>query len=483
MLRVYNTRTRKVEEFTPLKKGEIGMYVCGPTVYGPGHIGHARTYTAFDIIRRYLEFRGFKVKYVVNITDVHDDMIKAANEKGITIFELAGKNIALFMKDLEALGIKKPDVMPRVTEHIKEIIEMVETLKKKGFAYETDDGVYFAISKFKDYGKLGNVKPKKSVSGTRVETDKYEKENPMDFALWKKAKEGEPSWPSPFGAGRPGWHIECSAMSSKYLGKQFDVHGGAVDLVFPHHENEIAQSEACFGKSPFVKYWLHAGFLNVAGEKMSKSLGNFITIPELLEKYDAKAFRYFISSLHYRSRVDFNDEAIAQASKNLEKWNNLIQELLSLAEGKGGNEDGKAGSNVKPSSAESGQKTGKIIEAAKKGFEKEMDGDFNLPNAWPHLYEFQSKINSLIASRSISGKDAQKTLAFLKELNKIFGFFDFAKKEFSIGAELMALVEKREKLRKEKKFAEADKIRVQLREKGIELMDTPEGVKWKKAGS
>src|SRR3989344_7446976 len=356
MLSVYNTRTRKVEEFTPLKKGEIGMYVCGPTVYGPGHIGHARTYTAFDIIRRYLDFRGFRVKYVVNITDVHDDMIKAANEKGITIFELAGKNIALFMKDLEALGIKKPDVMPRVTEHIKEIIEMVETLKKKGFAYETDDGVYFAISKFKDYGKLGNVKPKKSVSGTRVETDKYEKENPMDFALWKKAKEGEPSWESPFGAGRPGWHIECSAMSSKYLGKQFDVHGGAVDLVFPHHENEIAQSEACFGKSPFVKYWLHAGFLNVAGEKMSKSLGNFITIPELLEKYDAKAFRYFIASLHYRSRVDFNDEAIAQAGKNLEKWDNLIQELLSLAEGKGGNEDGKAGSNVKPGGAGNGQK-------------------------------------------------------------------------------------------------------------------------------
>src|SRR3989344_6508723 len=262
MLKLYNTLARKEEEFKPIEKGKIKMYVCGPTVYGPGHIGHARTYIAFDIIRRYLEYRGYKVKYVVNITDVHDDMITKAREQGITIFQLADKNIALFLKDIDELGIARPDVMPRVTAHIKEIIEMVKALQEKGFAYETDDGVYFSIRKFKDYGKLGKIRVKKGVTGTRVETDKYEKDNPMDFALWKKAKEGEPSWPSPWGEGRQGRHIECSAMSTKYLGARFDIHGGAVDLVFPHHENEIAQSEAALGKKPFVKYWMHAGFLN-----------------------------------------------------------------------------------------------------------------------------------------------------------------------------------------------------------------------------
>ena len=330
MLKVYNTLSRKVEEFRPIKGKEIGMYVCGPTVYGPGHIGHARTYTAFDIIRRYFEYRGYKVNYVVNITDVHDDIIKKANEQGTTIFKLADRNIGLFLKDLDALGIKRPDKMPRVTGHIKEIISMVETLEKKGFAYETDDGVYFSVSKFPSYGGLSRIKSKKSVTGTRVETDKYEKHAAMDFALWKKCKDGEPSWPSKWGQGRPGWHIECSAMSTKYLGEQFDVHGGAVDLVFPHHENEICQSEACYGNGPFVKYWLHAGFLNVKGEKMSKSLGNFITIPELLEKYDPKAFRYFIASLHYRSRIDFTEKAMESAAKGLEKWNNFIQGLVAV---------------------------------------------------------------------------------------------------------------------------------------------------------
>ncbi len=463
MLKVYNTISRNTEEFVPLKPKQIvGMYVCGPTVYGPGHIGHARTYVAFDIIRKYLEYRGYKVKYVVNITDVHDDMIKTANEQGITIFELADKNIALFMKDLSALGIKKPDVMPRVTEHIKEIIEMVKTLEKKGFAYETDDGVYYSISKFKEYGKLGNVQVKKSVTGTRVETDKYEKENPMDFALWKKSKPGEPYWKSPWGEGRPGWHIECSAMSSKYLGEQFDIHGGAVDLVFPHHENEIAQSEATYGKHPFVKYWMHAGFLNVNGEKMSKSLGNFIIIPDLLAKYNPKVFRYFISSLHYRSRIDFNDKAMSIAEKNLEKWNNLIQELLN-AEGSGAKE------------------IDSLIENCRKEFVKYMDEDFTLPNAWASLYYFQSKINSLLSERKISRENSEKIIVFLKELDSIFGVFSFEKKEAeALPKELMAMVEKRSKFKKRKDYARADKIRAELLAKGIELFDTPEGVKWRK---
>ena len=463
MLKVHNTMSRSIEEFKPITPKEIGLYVCGPTVYGPGHIGHARTYSAFDLIRRYLEFSGFKVNYVVNITDVHDDMIKTANKQGITIFELADKNIELFMKDLEELGVKKPTMMPRVTEHIKEIIEMVKTLKEKGFAYETDDGVYFAINKFEDYGKLSNLNLKDRVGGTRVETDKYDKDNPMDFALWKKSKPNEPSWPSPWGKGRPGWHIECSAMSTKYLGKQFDMHGGAVDLVFPHHENEIAQSECTYGVKPFVKYWLHAGFLNVNGEKMSKSLGNFITIPELIEKFNPKAFRYFIASLHYRSRIDFNDSAIALAQKNLDKWNNLIQELLNF-------EGEKENSEVS-----------NLILEARKGFVEAMDNDFNLPNAWPTLYEFQSKINSLISSKQFSKKNAEEVLSFLKELNEIFVFWDFEKKqEEKLSNELMELIEKREAFRKEKNWAESDKIRDQLKEQGIELLDTPEGVKWKK---
>lgn len=463
MIKVYNTLSRKLEPLKPIKIGEVGMYVCGPTVYGPGHIGHARTYTAFDLIRRYLEHKGLRVTYAVNITDVHDDMIKQAQKEGITIFQLADKNIPLFMKDWDELGLKRPDRMPRVTEHINEIINMVKALQAKGFAYETGDGIYFAISKFKGYGKLGKVKVKKSVTGTRVQTDKYEKDNPMDFALWKAAKEGEPSWESPWGKGRPGWHIECSAMSTKYFGPQLDIHGGAADLVFPHHENEIAQSEACTGKKPFVKYWLHAGFLNVRGEKMSKSLGNFITIPQLLEKFDPKAFRYFIAGLHYRSRIDFNDEAIWRAGKSLEKWNNTIQELLSVQ----GSEDNK--------------EIVKIIEKAAKGFEDSMDDDFNLPNAWACLYEFQSKMNSLLSSKNISKADAQKALDFLKGLNGIFGFFEFEKKQAEeLPKELLALIEKREVARKSKNFTEADRIRQEIRAKGLELLDTPEGVKWKK---
>ena len=462
MLKIYNTLSREVEEFIPLKKGEAGMYVCGPTVYGPGHIGHARTYTAFDIIRRYLGYRGFKVKYIVNITDVHDDMIKQANKEGITIFELAARNIPLFMKDLQALGIKEPDMMPRVTGHIKEIIGLVKCLEEKGCAYETDDGVYFSISKFPSYGKLSHAKVKKSLSGTRVETDKYEKQDAMDFALWKKAREGEPSWEGPWGKGRAGWHIGCSGMSTKYLGAQIDIHGGAVDLVFPHHENEICQSEACYGKIPFVKYWMHAGFLNVGGEKMSKSLGNYITIPQLLEKFDPKVFRFFIAGLHYRSRVDFNEKAMAQAAKGLGKWNSFIQGLLAVS-GEGENKQVK-----------------EIISSAREGFVAAMDEDFNLPNAWAQLHEFESKTNSLISAGKISKRDAENIIAFLKELNEIFGFFEFGKRDEKLPEELMALIEQRELYRKKKDFAQADKIRKDLAANGIELLDTPCGVKWKK---
>ncbi len=457
-MKVKNTMGGKKEEFSP--SNPVKMYVCGPTVYGPAHIGHARTYIAFDIIRRYMEYRDLKVKLVMNITDVHDDIIKRANEEGITIFDLGKRNIELFFKDMNALHVKKANSYPQVTENIDKIIDTVKKLQEKGFAYETEDGVYFEIEKFKDYGKLSGIKIKKGKTGTRVDTDKYEKKQARDFALWKKEKPGEPSWDSPWGKGRPGWHIECSAMSSNELGLPLDIHGGAVDLVFPHHENEIAQSEAAFGKK-FVKYWLHTGFLNVEGTKMSKSLGNFITIPELLKKFTAKEFRFFIASTHYRSRINFSDKEMEKYKRSLEKFNGFI---LRLRETKGG---------------ENKEKTAELVEKAKAAFVKEMDDDFNFPNAWSELFSFQSDANRLMASNKLGEKGALKILEFLKEINSVFEVFSFEEKG-SLDKEIEALIEQRNRFREEKNFAESDKIRDELKEKGIALIDSGDGTKWRK---
>ncbi len=461
MLKVHNTLSRSKEEFKPLKGKAVGMYICGPTVQGPPHIGHARTYVAFDFIRRYLEWKGFKVKYVMNITDVHDDIISKSNELGIDWKELAEKNTKLFFKELDGLHVKKADSYPSVSGHIKEIIELVKKLEEKGIAYETDDGVYYNISKFPEYGKLSGIKIDKSKTGTRVETDKYDKENAQDFALWKKAREGEPSWDSPWGKGRPGWHIECSAMGGKHLGEQFDVHGGAVDLVFPHHENEIAQSEGASGKKPFVKYWLHSGFLNVEGEKMSKSLGNYIEVPELLEKYNPKVFRFFVAGLHYRSRIDFSEKAMEEAKAGLERFNRLIEALQEA--------NGKDSGEMK-----------KLVEKAKTGFEKAMDNDFDLPSAWAKLYDFVRDVNKLIAENKVGNKDSEIALKFMKELDKIFEVFSFEQKSGTLTEEEENLLEEREKARQEKDWAKADELRDKLAEKGIELTDSAEGTKWKK---
>ncbi|MBS3063403.1 MAG: cysteine--tRNA ligase [Candidatus Diapherotrites archaeon] len=474
MLRVQNTLSKQLEDFKPLKDREVRMYVCGPTVYGPGHIGHARTYTAFDVIRRYLEYSGYKVRYVVNLTDVHDDMIKRANEQGITIFELAEKNIKLFFKDMDALGIKPANENPRVTEHIKEIIDTIQALEKNGFAYETEDGVYYSVTRFKGYGRLSGIKLDKRVTGTRVETDKYEKENVTDFALWKKAKPGEPSWESPWGQGRPGWHIECSVMARKHLGEQLDIHGGAIDLIFPHHENEIAQSEAAFGKAPFVKYWLHTGFLNVKGEKMSKSLGNYITIPELLARYDPKVFRFFIANVHYRSRIDFSEDAMAQAKAGLEKFNRLIE---ALQEVKGGKDH--------PAALH-------LVNETRTAFTEHMDADFNTPNAFATLFNFVSEANKLLAEAAaeaaaeataetaLSEKDAKALLDFLREINQVFNCFSFERAKAELPAEAKKLLDEREAARKAKDFKKSDEFRAKLRALGIELDDTRDGVKWRK---
>ncbi len=462
MLKVHNTLSRSKEEFKPRREKKVGMYVCGPTVQGPPHIGHARTYVAFDFIRRYLEWKGFEVKYVMNITDVHDDIISKSNELGIEWKELAEKNSKLFFKELDGLHVKKADAYPTVSGHINEIIELVKKLEEKGIAYETDDGVYYDISKFSDYGKLSGVKMDKSKTGTRVDTDKYDKESVQDFVLWKKAKPGEPSWDSPWGKGRPGWHIECSAMSGKHLGEQIDVHGGAVDLVFPHHENEIAQSEGASGKKPFVKYWLHSGFLNVEGEKMSKSLGNYIEVPELLDKYNPKVFRFFVAGLHYRSRIDFSEKAMDEAKVGLERFNRLI-EALQEADGK---DEGKLQA---------------LVKKAKTAFEKAMDNDFDLPSAWAELYDFARDANKLLGEGKVGAKDAEQTLNFMKQIDEIFEVFSFEKEDLEISEDDKKLVEERDKARAEKNWAKADEIRDNLKEKGIELFDTPQGTKWKKA--
>lgn len=462
MIRVKNTLGGKKEEFKPVEKGKVKMYVCGPTVYGPAHIGHARTYIAFDIIRRYLEYRGFRVKFVMNITDVHDDMIKRANEEGISIFELGERNTELFFKDIKALHIKEADVYPRVTKEIPGIIDAVKKLVEKGYAYETDDGVYFNVSKFKDYGKLSGIKFKEGKTGTRVNTDKYEKRAAQDFALWKKEKPNEPSWDSPWGKGRPGWHIECSVMSSKHLGLPLDIHGGAVDLVFPHHENEIAQSEAAFGTKPFVKYWLHTGFLNVEGQKMSKSLGNFIIIPELLKEFDSREFRFFIASTHYRSRINFSKKEMEKYKRTLAKLNDFVQRLQEIE-----------------LELETQGTVEELIEKTRKAFTKEMDDDFNFPNAWRTIFEFESEMNKLIASGKIGKTSAKKALSFLREINNVFEVLSFEEKE-ELEPELIELIKKRERLREEKKFSEADTIRQELKAKGIILLDTPQGTKWRR---
>ena len=462
MVVIHNTLGDKKQEFVPEKKGLVRMYVCGPTVYGPAHIGHARTYIAFDVIRRYFEYKGFEVKLVINITDVHDDMIEEANKLNTTIFELGDRYTKRFFEDMKALRVKPASAYPRVTKEIDAIIETIKLLYEKGFAYETNDGVYYDISKFPEYGKLSGIKPSKSITGTRVDTDKYEKKKAQDFALWKKAKPNEPYWPSPWGDGRPGWHIECSTMSTKYLGLPIDIHGGAVDLIFPHHENEIAQSEAAYGIKPFVKYWMHTGFLTIRGQKMSKSLGNFITVPELLQKYDARVFRFFIVTKHYRSQIDFSEEAMEQAKNSLKRLDEFIQRLYEVEL------QGNA-SVVEP-----------ILSETKVSFEKAMDNDFNAPAAWSAIFKLETEVNKLMNENKMTREAAQAVIEFLKKIDSVFDVLSFKKPEQKLTAEQEKLIKLREQLRREKKFEEADKIREQLAQQGIILIDTPQGTKWRK---
>jgi len=325
-LKIYNTLTRRKEEFIPLKGGEVGMYVCGPTVYNYIHIGNARPFIIFEVVRRFLKFKGYKVKYIQNLTDIDDKMINKAKELKITVSELAEKFIQEYFIDADLLNIEKADIHPRATEHIKEIIELVKGLEEKGYAYEIDGDVFFDVSKFKGYGKLSGQNIEELKEGARVEVDERKKES-IDFALWKRRKEGEPAWESPWGEGRPGWHIECSAMSMKYLGKSFDIHTGGSDLIFPHHENEIAQSEA-YTNQPFVRYWMHNGYLCLNNQKMSKSLGNIMKVRDISQKYKGEIIRYFILSAHYRSPLNFSEEQLQQAESSLQRLNNTIFNVI-----------------------------------------------------------------------------------------------------------------------------------------------------------
>ena len=471
-IRVYNTLTKQKEEFRPLRDGEVRMYVCGPTVYDYTHIGHARTYIAFDVIRRYLEHRGYTVLMVMNFTDIDDKIIRRANETGEDPKELAEKFLRYFLEDMEALKVKPADIYPRVTEHIQDIIDFVKKLQEKGYAYEGSDGVYFEVQKFKDYGKLSGVKLEELRKGARVEPGEGKK-NPEDFALWKKAKPGEPKWESPWGEGRPGWHIECSTMSTKYLGESFDIHGGGNDLIFPHHENEIAQTEACTGQQ-WVRYWLHTGFLMVNGEKMSKSLGNFITIREALKRYDPEVIRLFVLQRHYRSPLDYTEEGMEHAKNNLERLYNTLENIRVAMERaelsfKWGQEEFEAY---------------EAIRSAREKFYEAMDDDFNTAEAMKAVFEVSSAVNRYL-SRVERPKESilRKAMEFFRIVSEVFGIFEDYFREQRAGEEealIELLIEVRAQLRKEKNFALADKIRAELREMGIQLEDTPQGTIWKR---
>ena len=464
MLKVYNTLTRKKEKFVPRKKGKVGMYVCGPTVYDYCHLGHARCYVAFDVIRKYLEYSKYKVKYVQNFTDVDDKIINRARELKENPLELAQKFTDEYIKDMQdGLGVEKADVHPKVSEHIADIIKIVQTLVKKGFAYEVDGDVYYEVSKFKEYGKLSRQALKDIQAGARVGVDKRKK-HPEDFALWKKAKAGEISWKSPWGKGRPGWHIECSAMSSKYLGTQFDIHGGGRDLIFPHHENEIAQSEAASGKSPFSKYWIHNGFVTIDKEKMSKSLGNFFTIRDILKKYDPEVVRYFLISTHYRSPIDFSDEHLDGAKASLERLHNTY----SLVEG------------AIPKAGPGDKKFADEVKSAKQDFKKAMDDDFNTTVALACVFDFVRKLNKYLADKP-DKSTLKKALKFLDEIDLIFGVLKKEDDMDELVPKLLDLmVQIREDARKRKDFEVSDKIRDELLKVGVQLEDQKDGVRWKR---
>jgi cysteinyl-tRNA synthetase len=479
MLKVYNTLTKQKEEFVPQVSGEASIYVCGVTPYNHPHIGNARPFVTWDVIKRYLKKSGYKVKHVQNFTDVDDKIIRTANQEKLTWADISGRYIQAYFEVMDKLNVTRADIYPKVSDHIDEIIAMIATLVEKGYAYQVDGDVYYSVEKFADYGKLSGRKLEDMQAGARVNIDERKK-HPMDFALWKSAKSGEPAWESPWGAGRPGWHIECSAMSLKYLGETFDFHGGGSDLIFPHHENEIAQSQACCGNShAFVKYWLHNGFITINEEKMSKSLNNFFTVLDILKQYPAEVLRFFIVETHYRSPLDFSDERLNESARSLERLKTAMLNCIELE---------------KQPVGEASDIGAALVDAARKAkqdFYVAMDDDFNTALALSNMFALAKEINVYYHAVT-TGKIMHDSVAFAvarsvyEDMADILGILVAVREETSEEDEEMVedlmkiIIELRQQARVSKDWATADKIRDELNAIGVTLEDSPTGIRWKK---
>ena len=477
MLKVYNTLTKKKEEFKPQEPGKASMYVCGVTPYNYPHIGNARPFVTWDVIKRYLRKSGYEVKHIQNFTDMDDKIIKAANTEGVEWNVITDRYIKGYFESIDALNVQRADIYPKVTEHIPDIIAMVEKIIENGYGYVVDGDVYFSVESFPEYGKLSGRKLEDMQAGARVEVD-TRKKNPMDFALWKSAKPGEPYWESPWGKGRPGWHIECSTMSLKYLGETFDFHGGGSDLIFPHHENEIAQSQcSCGNCNSFAQYWLHNGFITIDGEKMSKSLNNFFTVPEILEEYPGEVVRFFILRTHYRSPLDFDRDRIKEAHAGLQRLRNALELGESL-----GDRDGNTDADVE---------LAQMADKAMADFCEAMDDDFNTALAIGYMFTLSKEIN--IYANNVINKGAaydkghfEHVMDVYRDMAKVIGIFEgsleMPVKEGELSPEAIeALIAERAEAKKAKNWARADEIRDSLKEQGIILEDSAAGTKWKKA--
>jgi cysteinyl-tRNA synthetase len=481
-MRIYNTLSRRKEEFLPINPPHVGIYACGVTVYDYCHIGHARSAIVFDVIRNYLVYKGYNVKYVRNFTDIDDKIIKKANEENIPWNEVAKKYTEAYYEDMESLGVRRADVEPKATEHIGEMIEIIKVLIEKGYAYEVSGNVYFSVDKFTEYGKLSKRDVKEMIAGARIEVDEN-KRNPLDFALWKRSKEGEPFWESPWGRGRPGWHIECTAMSIKHLGKSFDIHGGGADLLFPHHENEIAQSEAYTGK-PFAKYWIHNGFITINKEKMSKSLGNFFTIKEVLKKFDPEVVRVFLLLTHYRNPIEFSDEQLREVESSIDRFYSTIQRIDDYVE--------LLNENIKGSSIDNRDFI-ELLRVLEKNFEDAMDDDFNTALAIGYIFEFIREINKFLDKKPAGDECFElllKSKSVLSKMCAVLNIFNRSPHQWYLSLlkikdiglseeEIIRKINERQRARKDKQWDIADLIRKELEDKGIVLEDKRFRTDWK----
>lgn len=462
MIKIYSTLSKELELFDPMVEGEVSMYVCGPTVYDRGHLGHGRSMVAFDLIRRYFLYKGYKVKFITNYTDIDDKMIARAAEEGITVEELAERIIPMYNEDFGMLHIMPPTNRPKATDYVKSMIEMVKHLLAEKYAYKLKDGIYFNVKKFKEYGKLSGQNLEELQHGIRVEVND-KKKNPSDFVLWKNMKEGEPFWSDPEGIledGRPGWHIECSVMARELLGDTFDIHGGGLDLTFPHHECEIAQSE-CANNAEFARYWMHNGYVNIDGEKMSKSLNNFKTLHDIFEVYNSNTVRYLLISTHYRMPIDFTEEVLQQAKSSLERLQNFYD-------------------RVKNADTEGEEITlMDVLETAVSDFETAMNNDFEVSSALAAVFDLVREVNTLMDEKKISSLDKDAVLSVMEKFDTVFSVLNYD--EVEIDKEVEALIAERDEARANKDFQRSDEIRDQLLEMGIQLEDTSEGTKWKRA--